>query len=481
MDHKQVLQTIEDENISFIDFWFVDIFGELHNVGMPSYAIDENSFVNGLEKLDASSIVGFKSVNNSDMILMPDPNSFKILPNDYDPGHRKNARIFCDLYDGSTRKESRYTRDSRGIAHKSAEKLGEFGFTHTNWGPEIEFFVFDSINVYPSPYAATHSGGGSGYSIDSKESPWSKGNVSTAINFKEGYYPSQPKDTLAGFRKDVCEDLYNHFGIKIEAEHHEVATSGQCEINLVYDDMITMADNVIGVKNLVKVKAKRKNKVATFMPKPIFGDNASAMHTHQSLWKDNSNVMYDQDDEVAQMSQIGRYYVGGILSHASALCSISNPTTNSYKRLVPGFEAPVNVCWGLANRSTAIRIPMYNRNQEKSKRIEYRVPDPTANIYLLEAALLLAGLDGIRNKIDPGDPIEENVYKLSIEKKREYNIGSLPVSLKGALDSLGSDSKFLEEVFTTDFLETYSELKYKEYTAFAQTPTAWEVSMYADA
>ena len=481
MDYKQVLQTINDESISFIDFWFVDIFGELHNVGMPSYAIDENSFVNGLEKLDASSITGFKSVNNSDMILMPDPNSFKILPNDYDPGHRKNARIFCDLYDGSTRKESRYTRDSRGIAHKSAEKLGEFGFTHTNWGPEIEFFVFDSINVYPSPYAATHSGGGSGYSIDSKESPWSKGNVSTAINFKEGYYPSQPKDTLAGFRKDVCEDLYNHFGIKIEAEHHEVATSGQCEINLVYDEMIAMADNVIAVKNLVKVKAKRKNKVATFMPKPIFGDNASAMHTHQSLWNGNSNVMYDADDEVAQLSQIGRYYVGGILNHASALCAISNPTTNSYKRLVPGFEAPVNVCWGLANRSTAVRIPMYNRNQEKSKRMEYRVPDPTANIYLLESALLLAGLDGIKNKLDPGDPIKENVYKLSAEKKREYNIGSLPVSLKGSLDSLGSDSKFLEEVFSSDFLEAYSELKYKEYTAFAQTPTAWEVSMYADA
>ena len=481
MDYKQVLQTINDESISFIDFWFVDIFGELHNVGMPSYAIDENSFVNGLEKLDASSITGFKSVNNSDMILMPDPNSFKILPNDYDPGHRKNARIFCDLYDGSTRKESRYTRDSRGIAHKSAEKLGEFGFTHTNWGPEIEFFVFDSINVYPSPYAATHSGGGSGYSIDSKESPWSKGNVSTAINFKEGYYPSQPKDTLAGFRKDVCEDLYNYFGIKIEAEHHEVATSGQCEINLVYDEMISMADNVIAVKNLVKVKAKRKNKVATFMPKPIFGDNASAMHTHQSLWNGNSNVMYDADDEVAQLSQIGRYYVGGILNHASALCAISNPTTNSYKRLVPGFEAPVNVCWGLANRSTAVRIPMYNRNQEKSKRMEYRVPDPTANIYLLESALLLAGLDGIKNKLDPGDPIKENVYKLSAEKKREYNIGSLPVSLKGSLDSLGSDSKFLEEVFSSDFLEAYSELKYKEYTAFAQTPTAWEVSMYADA
>ncbi|MDH3856206.1 MAG: type I glutamate--ammonia ligase [Nitrosopumilus sp.] len=481
MNSDQVLQVIQDENISFIDFWFVDIFGELHNVGMPSYAIDKNNFVSGLEKLDASSIVGFKSVNNSDMILMPDPTSFKILPNDYDPGNRKNARIFCDLYDGSTNKESRYNRDSRGIAHKASEKLGEFGFTHTNWGPEIEFFVFDAINVYPSPYGATHSGGGSGYSIESKESPWAKGNVSTAIDIKEGYYPAQPKDTLEGFRKDVCDDLYNYFGIKIEAEHHEVATSGQCEINLVYDEMIAMADNVIAVKNLIKVKAKRKNKVATFMPKPIFGDNASAMHTHQSLWKENSNVMYDEDDVVAQMSQVGRYYVGGILSHASALCAISNPTTNSYKRLVPGFEAPVNICWGLANRSTAIRVPMYNRNQEKSKRIEYRVPDPTANIYLLEAALLLAGLDGIKNKIDPGDPVKENVYKLSLEKKREYDIGSLPVSLKGALDSLASDSNFLEEVFTKDFLDAYSELKYKEYTAFAQTPTAWEVSMYADA
>ncbi|MDA7941107.1 MAG: type I glutamate--ammonia ligase [Nitrosopumilus sp.] len=481
MDAAQVLQVIKDEGISFIDFWFVDIFGELHNVGMPSYAIDADSFESGLEKLDASSIVGFKSVNSSDMILLPDPGSFKILPGDYDPGSRRNARIFCDLYDGSTDPGSRYNRDSRGIAHKAAERIEAEGFTHSRWGPEIEFFVFDTINVYPSPYAATHSYGGSGYSIESKESPWAKGNVSTAIDIKEGYYPSQPKDTLEGFRKDVCDDLYKSFGILIEAEHHEVATSGQCEINLVNDTMIRMADNVIAVKNLVKVKAKRRNKVATFMPKPIFGDNASAMHTHQSLWKGDKNAMYDADDGVAQISQMCRYYIGGILDHASALCAISNPTTNSYKRLVPGFEAPVNVCWGMGNRSAAIRVPMYNRGHEKSKRIEYRVPDPTANIYLLEAALLLAGLDGIRRKKDPGDPVEDNVYRLDAAKKRELGIGSLPVSLKGALDSLGSDSKFLKDAFTADFLDKYSELKYKEYTAFAQTPTAWEVSMYADA
>jgi glutamine synthetase len=481
LNTDQVLQALQDEDISYVNLWFVDIFGELHRLGMPSYAIDKQSFENGLEKLDASSIVGFKSVNNSDMILKPDPKSFRILPSDYDPGNRKNCILFCDLYEGNTTEETRYNRDSRGIAFKASQQLKNFGVTHTNWGPEIEFFVFDAINVYPSPYAATHSGGGSGYSIESKESPWAKGNVSTAIDIKEGYYPSQPKDTLETFRKDVCDDLYKNFGIKIEAEHHEVATSGQCEINLVYDEMIAMADNVVAVKNIVKVKAKRKNKVATFMPKPIFGDNASAMHTHQSLWNDKVNVMFDPDDDVAQMSQIGRYYIGGILEHASALCAITNPTTNSYKRLVPGFEAPVNVCWGMGNRSAAIRVPMYIRSQEKSKRIEYRVPDPTANIYLLEAALLLAGLDGIKNKIDPGDPVEENVYKLSPEKKREYRIGSLPVSLKGALDSLQSDQKFLEEVFTKDFLEKYAELKHKEYVAFAQTPTAWEVSMYADA
>ncbi|TFH03122.1 MAG: type I glutamate--ammonia ligase [Nitrosopumilus sp.] len=481
MNADQVLQKLKDEDISYVNLWFVDIFGELHRLGMPSYAIDKQSFENGLEKLDASSIVGFKSVNNSDMILKPDPNSFRILPSDYDPGNRKNCILFCDLYEGNTVEETRYNRDSRGIAFKASQQLKNFDITHSNWGPEIEFFVFDAINVYPSPYGATHSGGGSGYSIESKESPWAKGNVSTAIDIKEGYYPAQPKDTLETFRKDVCDDLYKNFGIKIEAEHHEVATSGQCEINLVYDEMIAMADNVVTVKNIIKVKAKRKNKVATFMPKPIFGDNASAMHTHQSLWNDKVNVMYDPEDDVAQMSQIARYYVGGILSHASALCAITNPTTNSYKRLVPGFEAPVNVCWGMGNRSAAIRVPMYRRSQEKSKRIEYRVPDPTANIYLLEAALLLAGLDGIKNKIDPGDPVEENVYKLSAEKKREYKIGSLPVSLKGALDSLNSDQKFLEEVFTKDFLDKYSELKYKEYVAFAQTPTAWEVSMYADA
>ena len=481
MDAGTVLEKIQSEGITFVDFWFVDIFGELRRMGMPSYAIDEDSFRHGLEKLDASSIRGFKSVNESDMILKPDPDTFRILPPGYDNGHRKNARLICDLYEGNASAESPYNRDSRRIAKKAAGKLEGTGITHTYWGPEVEFFVFDAITVYPSPYAATHSHGGSGYSIESKESPWAKGNISTAIDLKEGYYPSQPKDTLETFRKDVCDDLHRYFGIRVEAEHHEVATSGQCEINLAYDGIIAMADNVITAKNVAKVKAKGIGKVATFMPKPIYGDNASAMHVHQSLWNGGENVMHDPGDALARLSQTGRYYIGGILDHARALCAISNPTTNSYKRLVPGFEAPTAICWGVGNRSASVRVPMYYRNQQKSKRIEYRVSDPTANIYLLEAALLLAGLDGIRKRIDPGDPVEENVYKLSDAKRREYNIGSLPLSLRGALNELRSDNNFLRDVFTPDFLEKYSELKNKEYTAFAQTPTAWEVSMYADA
>lgn len=481
MDAKSALDRMKKENIAFVDFWFVDIIGELHRMGMPSYVLTEDDFENGLEKLDASSIVGFSQVNKSDMIMKPDPESFRILPPDYDNGKRCNARMFCDLYEGNTSKESRFNRDSRGIVHRAEDELGKYGITHAMIGPEIEFFVFDAINVYPSPYAATHSYGGSGYSIESKESPWAKGNVSTAIGLREGYYPSQPKDTMDSLRKDICDDLHKYFGIIIEAEHHEVATSGQSEINLKYGKMADMADDIVSVKNFIKVKAKRSGKVATFMSKPIFGDNASAMHTHQSLWNGDANLMFDPNDSVAQLSQIGRYYIGGILDHAAALCAITNPTTNSYKRLIPNFEAPINICWGIGNRSAAIRVPMYRRNQEKNKRIEYRVPDPTANVYLLEAALVLAGLDGIRRKLDPGDPIDENVYLMTPEKKRAHKIGALPASLKGTLDALQSDRSFLENIFTGDFLDAYVELKYREYAAFAQTPTAWEVSMYADA
>ena len=414
------------------------------------------------------------------MALVPDVSTFKILPPVYDEGARLNARMFVDLYEESSSIHARYDKDSRGIVSRALDELSKFGYTHANWGPEIEFFIFDKINLYPSSIGAVQSYGGSGYSIESKEAPWTRGNLSTRIDLKEGYYPAQPRDTLDAIRKDICDDLHKYFDIKVEAQHHEVATSGQCEINLVYDKTLQMADAIVTLKNLVKVKSKSKGKVATFMPKPFYGDNSSAMHVHQSLWAGEKNVMYDPNDKEGELSQAGRYYIGGLLEHSAALCAISNPTTNSYKRLIPHFEAPMNVCWGISNRSSAIRIPMYSKGNEKTKRVEYRVPDPTANIYLLEAALLLAGLDGIRKKSDCGNSVEENVYKMTAEQKRALKIKALPTTLKEALDALKSDSRFLEGVFSKGFLETYSSMKHAEYSDFAQTPTPWEVSMYAD-
>ncbi|MDE1840541.1 MAG: type I glutamate--ammonia ligase [Thaumarchaeota archaeon] len=478
MSEINIIEKIQEQQVDFVDFWFVDIFGELHSVGIPSYSLTEDHFKNGLEKLDASSIRGFKSVNRSDMILLPDVTTFRILPPDYDDNKRKNARVFVELYEISDSAHQRYNRDSRVISTKATNELKNFELTKAVWGPELEFFIFDKINLFPSSIGAIQPYGGSGYSIESSEAPWTRS--ASRIDLKGGYYPAQPKDTLESIRKDICDDLYKYFQIKVEAQHHEVATSGQCEINLLHDETIIAADNVVTAKNLVKVKSKKNGKVATFMPKPIYGDNASAMHMHQSIWNKKNNMMYDPNDKVAEISQLCRYYVGGLLDHADALCAISNPTTNSYKRLVPDFEAPVNVCWGIGNRSSAVRIPMYSRGNEKSKRVEYRVPDPTANIYLLEAALLLAGLDGIRNKKDPGDPVEESIYRLTSEQKRNYKIRSLPRTLKDALESLKSDQKFLEHVFTKDFLDTYISMKCVEYDAFAQTPTPWEVSMYID-
>ncbi len=473
-----IIKKIEKDQIDFVNLWFTDMFGEMHSIGIPSYSLNDEHFKEGLDKLDASSVRGFNPVNKSDLLLLPDTSTYRILPPYYDSENRKNARMFVDIYDGDTHDTSRYDRDPRSILKKTKKKLLSFGFTEARFGPEIEFFIFDSIRLFPSPIGAIQPYGGSGYHIESKEAPWTDKHVGATINLKDGYYTAQPIDTASSLRKDICDDLHGYFGMKVEAEHHEVATSGQCELNIQHDEMAAMADNVITIKNLVKVKAASKDKIATFMPKPIYGDNASAMHIHQSLWEKDSNRMHDQDDRNG-LSQIGRYYIGGILSHASSLCAISNPTTNSYKRLIPNFEAPINVCWGINNRSVAIRVPT-SCNSEKSKRIEYRIPDATSNIYLLEAGLLLAGMDGIKKKMDPGDPVEENVYKLSDEQKRNYRITSLPLTLKDAVDALQCDSDFLQDVFTKDFLDVYCSIKQKEFSAFAQIPTAWEVAMYAN-
>lgn len=463
-------------NFDFIELWFVDIFGELHSLSVPSYALEENHLKNGLQKLDASSIRGFRSVDDSDLLLIPDLDTFRELPPYYDKG-RRTARVFVDIYDKKEEKICRFDKDSRGIVSKARSELEKFGMTEARFGPEIEFFVFDSIRLFPTANAVSSSGI-VGYSIRSVEAPWSQ--ESTSVNLKGGYYMAKPRDTLDVIRKDICDDIHQYFDVSVEAHHHEVAASGQCEINIHHDEMLVMADTITTIKNLIKVRAKHVGKVATFMPKPIYGDNASAMHIHHSIFAKSKNIFYDSEDKVAGLSQIGRYYIGGILDHAAALCAIANPTTNSYKRLVPGYEAPVGICWGLSNRTTAIRIPKTFNEDHLGKRLEYRVSDPTANIYLLEAALLLAGLDGIKRKLDPGSPVEENVYTMTTHRQRDYKIKFLPSTLKESLDALVSDRDFLNQIFTKEFLDVYCSLKYKEYSSYAQTPTVWEIAKYSD-
>jgi glutamine synthetase len=472
---KTILQ-IQQKKFEYIELWFVDIFGELHALNIPSYSLGEEHFLHGLQKLDASSIRGFKSVDDSDLLLMPDASTLRELPTYYDES-RKTARIFVDIYDKKGADVCRFNKDSRGIVRKAQSEMEKLGFTQARFGPEIEFFVFDSIRLFPAANSMWSSGT-VGYSIKSVEAPWSQEN--TSLDPKDGYYTAKPKDTLDSIRKDVCDDIHRYFGVNVEAHHHEVASSGQCEINIQHDQMLPMADMIISIKNLIKMKAKHCGKVATFMPKPIYGDNASAMHIHHSIFADSQNAFYDQNDTVAGLSQTARYYIGGILDHAPALSAIANPTTNSYKRLVPGYEAPVGICWGLSNRTAAIRIPKTFNESSASKRIEYRVPDPTANIYLLESAILLAGIDGIKRKIDPGSPVEDSVYAMTPQKLREYNVRFLPSSLKESLDALCSDSRFLSHVFTDEFLDTYCLLKYKEHSLFAQTPTVWEIAKYSD-
>lgn len=472
---ESIISQIHNE-FEFIELWFVDIFGDLHSLGIPSYSLKTEHLREGLQKLDASSIRGFRSVNDSDLLLVPDISTLRELPPYYDE-NRKTARIFVDIFDKKENDICRFNKDSRGIARKAQAELEKFGFTQARFGPEIEFFVFDSIKLLPAANAVSHSGT-IGYSIESLEAPWSQENISHSP--KNGYYTAKPKDTLDILRKDICDDVHEYFDVNVEAHHHEVATSGQCEINIQHDQILPMGDTITTIKNLIKVKTKHFGKVATFMPKPIYGDNASAMHIHHSILSGSKNVFHDQDDAGMGLSQTARYYIGGILDHASALCAISNPTTNSYKRLVPGYEAPTGICWGLSNRTAAIRIPKTFNEHSMTKRIEYRVSDPTANIYLLESAILLAGLDGIKRKIDPGSPVEENVYSMTPQRRKDYNVRFLPDTLKESLDALCSDSEFLSNVFTNDFLDIYCSLKYKEYTSFAQTPTVWEIAKYSD-
>lgn len=473
-DKAEALKFIKEQGIEIIDLRFMDFPGLWQHFSIPATIIDEDVFDKGLG-FDGSSIRGWQSINESDMILTPDPTSAFL-----DPFSQYKTLVFiCDIKDPITGKD--YSKDPRHIAKKAEAYLKLTGIGDAAYfGPELEFFVFDKAYFDQN----SHSGY---YFIDSDEAIWNSGNEKNIdgsfnkgykIRHKEGYFPVPPHDSLQDLRNEMVKVIQEYMNIQVETHHHEVATAGQCEIDFKFDTLTRSADNLLKVKYAIKNVAWRRGKTVTFMPKPIFGDNGTGMHTHQSIWKDGKNLF--AGDKYAGLSQEALWYIGGILKHAKALAAFTNPSTNSYKRLVPGFEAPINLAYSARNRSAAVRIPVYSTSP-KSKRIEYRPPDATANPYLAFAAMLMAGIDGIKNRIDPGEPIDKNIYDLPPEEKAK--IPQFAGSLEEALKELEKDHEFLlqGDVFTKDVIETWIEYKMNvEVKAIAQRPHPYEFVLYFD-
>ncbi len=468
MTPKEILEFCKKNEVKLVDVKFCDFLGTWQHFCAPIAEINEEVFEAGLG-FDGSSIRGWKSIEASDMLLVPDPTT-AIL----DPFPKVTTlSIVADAIDTITREP--YSRDPRNVARKAEAYLKQTGVADTAYfGPEAEFFIFDEVRYDQNSHSAF-------YFLDSSEGIWNTGreempNLGNKIRHKEGYFPVPPSDTLVDVRNDMIM-VMKQCGLQVEKEHHEVATAGQAEIDLRFLSLVAMGDAMMLFKYVVKNVAKRHNKTATFMPKPLFGDNGSGMHTHQSLWKKGKPLF--AGNKYGGLSELALYYIGGILKHASALAAITNPTVNSYKRLTPGFEAPVNLAYSSRNRSAGVRIPTYSPSP-KAKRIEYRPPDPAANPYLAFAGMLLAGLDGIQNRIDPGEPLDKNIYELSPSELKK--VPSMPGSLAEACNALEKDHGFLlkGDVFTQDAIETWIEIKRKEQDQIRLRPHPYEFHMYYD-
>ena len=475
MTPEDVIKLIQDEGVEIIDLKFTDLPGTLQHVGVPPNEVNESLFEHGTG-FDGSSIRGFQTIDESDMLLVPDASTAVI-----DPVYNiKTLSLICDIRDPLT--GSDYSRDPRYVAQKAEAYLASTGIGDTSyWGPEAEFFIFDSARFDQDAHSAY-------YNVDSDEGIWNSGNkyqldgktLSKGYRprYKGGYFPVPPVDTLSDIRSEMVIEMQK-FGMVIEKQHHEVATGGQAEIDIVFDTLTKTADNIMIYKYLVKNVAARHGKTATFMPKPLYGDNGTGMHTHQSIWKDGENIFYG--DGYAHMSDTMKYYTGGLLKHAPALLAFAAPTTNSYRRLVPGYEAPVNLAYSARNRSACCRIPAYF-DTPPTKRIEFRCPDPTANPYFAFSAMLMAGIDGIRNQIDPGDPLDVDLYDLSPEEAA--NVPQVPGSLEEVLDALEEDHDFMlvGDVFTSDLIETWLDYKRtNEVDELRLRPHPYEFFLYYDA
>ncbi len=465
-----VVQLANESGVKMVDLRFTDLFGTWQHFSIPARELSEEMFEEGVG-FDGSSIRGFQAIQESDMLLIPDPTTAFIDPFLEVP----TLAIICDVYDPITRQP--YSRDPRYIARKAEAYLRQTGIADVSyWGPEAEFFLLNEVRYQAEPYSAF-------YMIDSREGWWNSGkdlgpNLGGQIPTKRGYFPVPPTDTLQDVRSRIVLAL-EAAGVRVEVHHHEVATAGQAEIDIRFSTLTRTADNMMIYKYIVKNVARQHGLTATFMPKPIFGDNGSGMHVHQSLWKGDINVFFDEAG-YAQLSDAARYYIGGLLAHAPAVLAFAAPTTNSYRRLVPGYEAPVNLAYSQRNRSAAVRIPMYSKSPA-AKRIEFRPPDPSANPYLAFAALLMAGLDGIQNQIDPGEPMDKDLYDLPPEEAAK--IKQVPGSLSEALDALEADHEFLlkGDVFTPDVIETWIAYKREnEVDAVRLRPHPMEYVLYYD-
>ena len=468
---KAVLELIRQRNVQVVDVKFCDLPGTWQHFSIPAATLTEEMVKEGLG-FDGSSIRGFQAINESDMLLMPDLSTAFVDPVLSVP----TLSVVCDIYDPLTLEP--YSRDPRFIAFKAEEYLKTSGIaTASYWGPEAEFFIFSSVRFDQNANEGY-------YHIDSEEGIWNSGrngapNLGHRPRHKEGYFPVPPADRLQDVRSKIMLALIDA-GIPVEVQHHEVATAGQAEIDIRFGTLVQTADRLLAYKYIVKNICHSLGYTATFMPKPLFGDNGSGMHCHQSLWKGNTPLFFDGSG-YAGLSELARHYIGGLIAHAPALLALCAPTTNSYRRLVPGFEAPVNLMYSARNRSAICRIPMYS-NSPKAKRVEFRAPDPTANPYLAFAAMLMAGLDGIRNKIEPPAPIDEDLYELHDERKAL--IKTVPGSLAEAVDALEHDQAFLLEgdVFTPDVLDTWIKLKRtKDIAAVNLRPHPYEFFLYYDA
>jgi glutamine synthetase len=467
---KEVVALVRERDVKAVDLRFMDFPGMWQHFTIPAGALDESVFEEGLG-FDGSSIRGWQAINESDMLVMPQPETAFIDPF----CQATTLTMICNIQDPLTKED--YSRDPRNVARKAVNYMKSTGIADTAFfGPELEFFIFDDVRYDFTPNSGY-------YYLDSCEGAWNTGrpenggNLGYKLRYKEGYFPVPPSDQMHDLRTEMMLTMIQ-CGLKIEAQHHEVATGGQGEIDMKYAPLVQMADNVLKYKYIIKNVARKYGKCATFMPKPLFQDNGSGMHVHTSLWKDGKNLYAGSG--YAGLSDLAMYAIGGLLKHAPALCAITNPTTNSYKRLVPGYEAPVNLAYSRRNRSASIRIPVYSPSP-KAKRLEFRCPDPSSNPYLAFSAMLMAMLDGIKNKQKPGEPLDKDIYDLEPEELAK--VPKTPGSLDQALEALEKDHEFLlqGDVFTRDVVSTWIWYKReKEADAIRLRPHPYEFALYFD-